>query len=50
VGNRFTAADIAMGYTVGTAKLLGVLDASPNLTAYLGRLSARPAFQRATQR
>lgn len=48
VGNRFTAADIAMGYTVGTAKLLGVLARFPNLDAYLSRLAGRPAFQRAT--
>jgi glutathione S-transferase len=48
LGSEFTAADIAMGYTIGTARLLGVLDASPNLVAYLGRLTARPAFQRAT--
>jgi glutathione S-transferase len=48
LGHEFTAADIAMGYTVGTARLLGILDTSPNLVAYLGRLTARPAFQRAT--
>ena len=48
VGNRFTAADIAMGYTVGTAKLLGVLDRFPNLDAFLSRLAKRPAFRRAT--
>jgi glutathione S-transferase len=48
LGHEFTAADIAMGYTIGTARLLGILDASPNLVAYLGRLTARPAFQRAT--
>jgi glutathione S-transferase len=49
LGEEFSAADIAMGYTVGTAMLLGILDDSPNLTAYLSRLAARPAFQRATQ-
>jgi len=48
LGAEFSAADIAMGYTIGTARLLGLLGASPNLAAYLGRLSARPAFQRAT--
>ena len=48
VGNRFTAADIAMGYTVGTAKPLGVLDRFPNLDAFLSRLAKHPAFQRAT--
>lgn len=49
VGGQFGAADIAFGYTVGTARLLGLLDALPHLTAYLGRLSQRPAFQRATR-
>lgn len=49
LGDEFSAADIAMGYTVGTAKLLGILGDLPHLTAYLGRLTARPAFQRATQ-
>jgi glutathione S-transferase len=49
LGQEFSAADIAMGYTVGTAKLLGILGDSPNLTAYLERLSVRPAFRRATQ-
>ena len=45
----FTAADIMMGFTVGAARLLGVLDERyPNLAAYLARLEARPAFQRAT--
>lgn len=48
LGDEFTVADIAMGYTVGTAKLLGVLEGFPNLEAYFGRLARRPAFQRAT--
>jgi glutathione S-transferase len=48
LGDTFTAADIAMGYTVGTAKLLGLLDHFPNLDAFFGRLAKRPAFQRAT--
>jgi len=36
-----------MGYTVNVAKLMGLLEPFPNLDAYLGRLSRRPAFQRA---
>jgi glutathione S-transferase len=47
VGGGFTAADVAMGYSVGTAKLLGLLGSFPNLEAYFARLAARPAFQRA---
>ena len=50
VGDAFTAADVALGYTIGTAKLLGLLAAFPALEAYLARLQARPAFQRATAR
>jgi glutathione S-transferase len=49
LGEEFSAADIAMGYTVGTAKLMGLLGSLPNLDAYFTRLAARPAFQRATR-
>jgi glutathione S-transferase len=49
LGQEFSAADIMMGFTLGAAKLLGVLDTeSPNLTAYLGRLQERPAFRKAS--
>jgi len=48
MGDDFTAADIAMGYTVGTAKLLGLLEALPNLDTYFARLAGRAAFRRAT--
>ena len=45
----FTAADVMMGYTASSAKLTGqVGDRFPNVSAYLERLVARPAFQRAT--
>lgn len=47
VGAEFTAADIAMGYTAATARVLGLLDTFPHLDAYLGRLALRPAFARA---
>jgi glutathione S-transferase len=43
-----SAADVMMGFTLGAARLIGVLDDRyPNLTAYLARLEARPAFARA---
>jgi glutathione S-transferase len=49
LGKAFSAADVMMGFTLVAAKTLGVLGASsPNLTAYLDRLVARPAFKRAT--
>jgi glutathione S-transferase len=48
-GPEFSAADVMVGFTLSAARLLGVLDARfPNLEAYLARLEARPAFQRAT--
>lgn len=43
-GDAFTAADIMMGFTLLAARTLEVLDDLPNLTAYLGRITARPSF------
>lgn len=48
LGREFSGADVMMGYTVQVAKLLGVLDDQfPNIDAYMTRLLARPAFQKA---
>ena len=48
VADRFTAADIMMGYTLVLAKSAEVLqDAHPHADKYLQRLSERPAMQRA---
>jgi glutathione S-transferase len=48
-GADFTAADIQLHFTFAAARVLGVLDdRHPNLQAYLSRIEARPAFQRAT--
>jgi glutathione S-transferase len=48
LGAEFSAADVMMGFSLVAARLLGVLDdRHPALTAYLARLEARPAFQRA---
>jgi glutathione S-transferase len=45
---RFTAADIVVGYAIFLAKTLGFSDRfKPQTAAYLDRLMARPAFQRA---
>ncbi len=50
LGAEFSAADVMMGFTLVAARLLGVLDERyPNLTRYLARLEARPAFQVATE-
>ena len=42
----FSAADIQMSYVVGSARGGGMLAARPQLTAYLDRLQARPAYKR----
>jgi glutathione S-transferase len=48
LGREFSAADIMMGLTLLIARRLNVLDEKyPNLTAYLARLEARPALQKA---
>jgi len=45
---RFTIADIAVGYALYLAGTLGLREKfKPNTEAYLKRLEARPAFQRA---
>jgi hypothetical protein len=37
-----------LGFTLAAAQFLGLLDSRhPNTVAYLGRLTQRPAFQRA---
>ncbi len=45
LGADFTAADIMMGYSVGLLeRVMG--DGYPNATAYLNRLTSRPASRR----
>ncbi len=47
-GDRFTAADISVGYAVQFAAMNGLQDAFPeSVTRYLTRLKARPGYQRA---
>ena len=46
--NRFTIADITVGYALHFAEQLGLADGfKPNTKAYYERLKARPAFQKA---
>jgi glutathione S-transferase len=46
--DRFTGADIAAGYALYLAQVLGLAEGlKPQTRAYLDRLTARPAFQRA---
>ena len=48
-GESFTVADIMIAFPLTTARLFVPMDLSPypNILAYLQRLAARPAFQRA---
>jgi glutathione S-transferase len=47
IGDRFTAADISVGYTIGLANFVCDIELSPKLQAYHDRLKERPAYQRA---
>jgi glutathione S-transferase len=47
VGDRFTLADVNAGSVVNIAKFIGLLAGAPAANAWLERLRARPAFQRA---
>src|SRR5260370_37945134 len=50
-GNEVTAADIQMSFPLEAAAARAGLDASrPNLAAFLDRIHARPAYQRALER
>lgn len=50
-GNEFTGADIQMSFVVEASQARGGLDGKrPKLMAYLERIHARPAYQRALQR
>ena len=48
-GDKFTLADISIGYVVGVARSIMGIEASmpPALLSYHDRLIARPAYQRA---
>ena len=47
LGDGFSMADVMVGGSLWLADWLGVLAAYPELLAYYGRVSGRPAFQRA---
>lgn len=50
LGDKLSGADFGMGYMVNMAHMLGLLEPFPSLVAYVERLRARPAFQRAIER
>ena len=45
LGERFSAADIAVGYALNILDALGLVAGAPQTAAYLARLRARPAFK-----
>ncbi len=47
LGEQFSTADVMIGSTLMWAQMLGLLADQPELAAYVGRLMARPACQRA---
>ena len=50
-GNEFTAADIQMSFPIEAGRARDVIDGSrPKLMAFLERIHARPAYQRALER
>jgi len=50
VPSGFTAADVQLTFVLEAAFSLGRLKDQPNLLAYLKRMQARPAYQRAIER
>ncbi len=47
VGDKFTAADVVVGYDLCLAMGIGLLEGHPKLKAYTERLLSRPAFRKA---
>ena len=47
MGDQFTAADVVIGSNLRWGMLFKLLPERPEFTAYVGRLAARPALQRA---
>jgi glutathione S-transferase len=50
VGDTFGAADIQLSFPIQAARMLYGLDKFPNLSRFLERAKARPAYQRALER
>jgi glutathione S-transferase len=48
-GDQFTAADVYIGSSLGWGMLFGTIEKRPVFEAYVARLFARPAYERANQ-
>ena len=46
LGERFSAADVYLGSAIGWGLSMKAIEPRPAFTAYLGRVSSRPAYQR----
>ena len=49
-GDRFTAADVMMGWVVEVVKNRGEIEPYPAMSSYLEKMCARPAYERARKR
>lgn len=49
LGERFTAADLYIGSQIGFGAMMKTLELRPVFQAYLGRVTARPAYKRAVE-
>ena len=49
MGERFTAADVVIGASLRWGMLFKLIPERPEFAAYVGRLTERPAFKRATE-
>ena len=49
-GERFTAADVMMGWVVEVVETRGEIEPYPAMQRYLAAMKARPAYQRARER
>jgi glutathione S-transferase len=47
LGERFSAADVLWGRALQWTTAFKIIPETPEITAYIGRITARPAFQRA---
>ena len=50
MGEDFTGADVQLSFVGEVGRAFGRLAGKPNLTAWVERLHARPAFQRALEK
>jgi glutathione S-transferase len=50
LGDRFSAADVYVGSQIGWGLMTKALEPRPAFVEYMGRIAARPAFKRMTER